>query len=92
MRDVVIKTNKMLEAWQEMGAKYMLRANLYMDAAARDDATTFAFKKERATEKELLEAFPGAYPSFTYTQDPETMVLWLHPKRITYGDILSRGS
>ena len=77
-------------AWEDISTKYLLRANLYMDAKTDSNPNTFEFNKDEATGKELLEAFLAAYPAYTYTQDPKTRVIWIHPKRIKYEDILNQ--
>jgi hypothetical protein len=88
--DVSIKANSLAEAWREMTTKYLLRANIYLDAAAISNDTTFSFHNEKATGNELFDAFLTTYPAFTYTQDPETGVIWFHPKRVNYSDILNQ--
>jgi hypothetical protein len=77
-------------AWHEMGVRYLLRANLYMDAAAVPDTTPFVYRKAKATGKDLFEALLTAYPRFTYTQDPTTGIIWFHPRSVKYIDILSQ--
>lgn len=88
--DVQIQANTMAAAWQEITTKYLLRANLYMDAAAISDETPFAFHEEKATGKELFDALLATYPEFTYTQNPETGIIWFHPKRVSYSTILNQ--
>jgi len=90
IHNVSIKSGRMQWAWEEISKQYLLRANFYMDAGSDSDTTTFEFKKESATGKELLEAFLAAFPAYTYTQNPESGVIWIHPKRIKYGDILNQ--
>ena len=88
--NVSIETARMQWAWEKISKQYLLRANFYMDAGADSDTNTFEFNKESATWKELLEAFLAAFPAYTYTQNPDTGVIWIHPKRIKYEDILSQ--
>ena len=88
--DVRINSSLMAGAWEEMSKKYLLRANIYMDAAASSGKTTFAFAKKRATGQDLFDAFLTAFPRFTYTQDPETGVIWFHPKDVNYSEILNQ--
>lgn len=87
---VDVKPNTMAGAWEEMTSKYSLRANLYMDAAAVSDQTPFSFRREKATCKELFDAFLTTYSNFTYTHDPKTGVIWFHPKGMNFNDILSQ--
>src|SRR5665213_1315698 len=89
-REVSINAGSMLTAWEEIGAEYLLRANIFTIAGADSDSTPFRFKKREATGKEILEALLAAYPAYTYTQDQETGVIWIHPKRIKYEDILNQ--
>lgn len=91
--DVRIQAGNMADAWEEVATKYLLRANLYMDVAANStnaDRTPFAFHKEKATGKDLLDALLSTYSSFTYTQSPETGIMWIYPKRVNYGYILNQ--
>ena len=86
-QNVLIRTYWMEAAWAEMATKYLLRMNLLLD---RTESGTFEFKKDRATGKEILEAFLATFPAYTYSQDPDTGVLWVHPKRISYDQILNQ--
>jgi hypothetical protein len=88
--DVHVKTNTMVTAFEEMSTKYLLRANIYLDAAAYSDSTTFGLNKKTATGEEIIEAFLDAYPEYTYTHDPDTGVIWFHPKRVRYDSILNQ--
>lgn len=90
LRDVHIDKHGMVPAWQEMAIKYLLRANLYMDGARDSDSRTFNFDKETTTVKELMDAFLKTYPAYTYTQDTETGVIWLHPETVEYATILKQ--
>ena len=92
LHDVSIDPNIMTQAWQQMGKKYLLRCNLYMDADSPADSAMFAFKKEKATGKELLEAFLAKYPAYTYTQSPEIGVIWIHRKSVAFNANSPRGS
>ena len=87
-RDVSINAFGMPEAWREITTKYLLRANIYMDLQVGPNLQAINFKKKDATGKEILEALLTAFPAYTYTQDSETGVIWIHPKRIKYKDIL----
>jgi len=90
LQNVQVRGVKMSMAWLDISTKHLLRANLYMDANTDSNPTTFEFNQDEATGKELLEAFLAAYPTYTYTQDPKTWVIWIHPKRIKYEDILNQ--
>jgi beta-lactamase regulating signal transducer with metallopeptidase domain len=92
LHDVQIEAGSFRAAWDELVMKYLLRANLYMDVAAISDETLkrpFAFHKEKTTGKELFDAILTAYPAMTYTQSKETGIIWFHPKRVKYEEILS---
>jgi len=88
--NVSIKAGDMESAWREIGSKYLLRANLYMDVRSDSDSESFSFNKETTTGKELIEAFIATYPAYTYTQDYETGVIWIHRKQVNYEDILTQ--
>jgi hypothetical protein len=90
LHNVRVKADSMPAAWQEIRTKYLLRANFYRDGVSNEDSAKFTFSKEVATEGELLEAFLATYPDYTYTQDKETGILWIHQKRVNYDDILSQ--
>jgi len=87
---VRINPNNFIGAWEEMGTKYLLRANLFVDEQADNNQTLFAFNKQQTTAKDLLNAYLTTYPEFTYTQDPESGVIWIYPKRTNYQDILKQ--
>jgi hypothetical protein len=88
LHDVSIESNDMRRAWQEMGKKYLLRCNLYADVISDSDSTMFSFKKKITTGKELIQAFLGSYPEYTYTQSPETGIIWIHRKIIPFKSVL----
>ena len=93
LHDVQIQADHFPGVWGELVNKYLLRVNLYMDAAAVSDETLwkpFSLHKNRTTGKELFAAILTAYPSMTYTQSQETGIIWFHPKRVRYDDILSQ--
>ena len=78
-------------AWRQIQTKYLLRANLYVDMRGRGgvQSNSFSFLKESATGKEICDAFLGAYPSYTFTRDRTTGVLWFHPKAVPCDSILA---
>lgn len=76
--------------WEGMVGKYLTRANLYDDNVSDTNVGTFSFDKETTTVRELFDAFLATYPGYMYTEDPETGVIWFHPKRIKYEEILSQ--
>jgi hypothetical protein len=78
------------DAWREITTQYLLRVNLYMDDPAVPDQRTFVFDKDQATGKEIVDAFVATYKTYTYKQNPDTGIIWLHPKRVKYADILSQ--
>jgi hypothetical protein len=92
LRDVQIEADSFRGVWDDLVMKYLVRANLYMDVAAGPDETLkkpFAFRKEKTTVKELFDAILAAYPAITYSQSRETGIIWFHPKRVKYDEILS---
>lgn len=91
---VLIEARSLPTAWEEIGKKYFLRANLFMDSEAIAEHRArnhqpFAFHREKATGKDVFDAFLETYPAYTYTRSPETGVIWLHPKRVKFENILS---
>jgi hypothetical protein len=90
LRDVSIEKAPLHLAWQEMATKYLLRSVMYYDVRSDADSATFSFKKDKATGRELVEAFLGAYPAYTYTQDKDTGVIWFHRKTVKYSEILKQ--
>ena len=90
LTNVKIDAGGILGAWEEMSVKYLLRANVYRDSATADDQKPFTFTKSKTTGREIFEAFLGTYPGFTYTQDPETGIIWFHSKLIDYTNILAQ--
>jgi hypothetical protein len=89
LQDVRIKTNRIVAAWLEMATKYLLRANLCIDEGSPDQGT-FGMRKDIATEGDLLQAFLTAYPTYTYTKDEQTGVIWIHGRGRKYSTILAQ--
>jgi hypothetical protein len=90
IHDVRIKPSGMWAAWVEITGTYMVRANLVLAGPANSVSNLFAFEKQRATGKDLLDAYVGVYSDYTYTQDPGTGVIWTHPRTLRYADVLSQ--
>ena len=88
LNNVEVHASSMLSAWEMMSAKYLLRANFYIDAFTEEDQKPFTFSKDETTGNELFDAFLSNYPALTYTQNPETGIIWFHPKGIEYSNIL----
>lgn len=86
---VDIKAHSIVEAWQQITTKYLMRMNLYMDRP-EPQPKLFAFSKDKVTGQEMLDALLREYPEFTYTQNPDTGIIWIHPKKVTYSDVLNR--
>jgi hypothetical protein len=89
LHDVHVNSDTIESAWMEIRDKYLLRANLYLGDGWDAESKAFSFNKETATGKELIEAFLATYPTYIYTQDSKTGVIWIYPKRMEYEDILS---
>jgi hypothetical protein len=87
--DVRISATNPEEAWEQIGVKYLLRANIYLDAKSIGITGGFQLKKEAATGRDILNAFAAAYPDLTYTIDKETSIIWIHPRSLQYADILT---
>jgi hypothetical protein len=90
LHGVRVEPQTMENAWMAISINYLLPANFYMAQPAGSDSAKFAFSKEICTGRELVEAFLAVYPTYSYTQDRETGVAWVHPKTIRYEDILSQ--
>jgi hypothetical protein len=90
LHDVRIKAKPMLPAFHEICSKYLLRLNLYIGTRADAQSDSFHFNRATATGKELIEAFLVVYPVYTYTQDHDSGVIWVHPKTVKYEDILNQ--
>ena len=50
----------------------------------------FVFNRDKVTGREILDALLREYAEFTYTQNPNTGIIWIHPKKLAYGDILNQ--
>ena len=88
-RNVNIDVSSLEKAWEEIAVKQFLRCNIYCDKRAGADEGKFVLHRDALTGKEMLDALLAAFPNYTFTQDPETRVIWLHPKSTNYSDILS---
>jgi hypothetical protein len=88
--NVSIKAPNLPRAWQEIATKYLVRCNLYMDRNMDADFHAFRFVKSAASGGELLQEFVSVYPAYTYTQDPQSGIIWLHRKEIKYSEILDQ--
>ena len=88
--DVFLRTNRFVSVLRELSDSYLLRVNVYIDVDTYSDSTTFSLRRSSATGREIVEAILAAYPEYGYTQDTETGVIWIHPKRIKYTDILNQ--
>jgi hypothetical protein len=87
--NVKLNAHSMSGAWGEIGSRYLIRVNLYADVPPRSSGP-FAFSSPSATVRQVLDAFVSTYPEYQYTQDSATGVLWIHRKKVSYEDILSR--
>jgi hypothetical protein len=87
--DVDIETFYLFNAWKTLG-EYQIRANLFMGGLSGSSDIKFIFHKKKTTARDLFNALVDAFPGFTSTQDPETGVIWIHPKSTAYQDILSQ--
>ena len=85
---VHINAKSMQGAWRVISTKYFIRANIY-EVTAIDNQTPFIYNKDTATGEDLLDAFLAVYTDYTYTQNPETGIIWVYPKSINYGDLLN---
>ncbi len=94
--DVQIAAGDFINAWQDLGRNYLLRANLYRDPGSLSEVTSnsvhkdFIFSGHNVTGRQLLDAFVSNYSDYTYTQDRVSGVIWIHPKNVHYDDILNQ--
>lgn len=89
LRDVRIEAHSLIEAWRQIGTSLLLRTCIFRDIETDSDSNKFIFDKKSTTCRELLDAFITTYPTYTYTQDNKTGVIWIHRKVIKYADILN---
>jgi len=86
---VDIEAHSIDEAWLQITKRYLIRINIYTDKPEYQNKL-FAFNKDKVTGKEILNALLSEYPEFTYTQNPDTGIIWIHPKKVAYGDLLNQ--
>jgi len=86
---VAIKSHSIEEAWQQLTRKYLIRINLYADQPKYQEKV-FIFNKNNVTAQEILDALLREYPDFAYTQNPDTGIIWLHPRKVAYGELLNQ--
>jgi hypothetical protein len=86
---VDIKAHSISEAWQQITKKYLIRINFYEDRPERQEKV-FVFNKDKVTGREILDALLREYTEFTYTQNPDTGIIWIHPKKLAYGELLNQ--
>jgi hypothetical protein len=86
--NVNIEKTNLPTAWEAICQGHLVRTILFYDRRCASGGT-FTFRQNNASVRELLEALVTTYPGYTYTQDSETGVTWLHPKSIKYEDILA---
>jgi hypothetical protein len=89
IQNVNIQANSIEDACLKIGTKYLLRINFYKSVTGSNSAS-FSIEREQANGKELIDALLAIYPSYTYTQDPQTSIIWIHPKTIPYNEILNQ--
>jgi hypothetical protein len=90
LQNVHIEAESMESAWIQIGTQCLLRANFWADLPTDVSPKKFVFDKPETTGRDLITACIGAYPNYTFTQDSDTGVLWIHPKTLKYSEILSK--
>ena len=88
VKGVHIHTNGLVATWQAMQQGVHFRTILVMVQGQPSDSK-LEFDAEKCTVADTLTAFFNAYPNYTYTQDKNTGIIWLHPKMIAYESILA---
>ena len=79
----------LVESWTRISTPFGVRAVLvYYRQQVRSLNEKFEFDKESCTVEDLVKAFVAVYPGYTYTRDPATGVLWVHPAALAYDQIL----
>lgn len=89
LQGVSIEKRGLVEAWQEIATRYLVRLCLYRDVKSDSDSRPFTFKRESATAKDLMQALLAVYPEYSYTRDEKTGIVWFHRKAVAYKDILA---
>ena len=89
LQGVSIEKRGLVEAWQEIATRYLVRSCLYRDVKSDSDSRPFTFKRESATAKDLMQALLAVYPEYSYTRDEKTGIVWFHRKAVAYKDILA---
>jgi hypothetical protein len=84
---VHIHADSLVKAWQDIGYSG-IRTVLWLEEQFHFEGLQFTFDKEKCNGTDLLQAFVATYPDYTYTEDQQTGVVWLYPKKIGYAEIL----
>jgi hypothetical protein len=87
LRDVHLQADSLNDSWQKQLGQLGVRTVLYKPDLLKTQSK-FVFDAEQCTVRNVLDAVVAAYPDFTYTQDGQTGVIWLHPKSVPYTSIL----
>ncbi len=85
--DVNIQGDSLEHAWFRVCNDLLIQGCLYWDIQTPGDSNTFHFNSRSAMGKQVLDAFLAAYPEFTYTEDQQTDVIWIHRKAVPYEQI-----
>lgn len=88
LNNVAVNAASFEDAWKHISTDFLLRSVLVVS----DNTSTnipFSFKAAQCSGVELLNALIASYPDFTWEQNNETGVIWIHPKDLAMVDILS---
>ncbi|OJH42508.1 hypothetical protein [Cystobacter ferrugineus] len=88
LRDVTLSAGSLQEAWQLLNTHHLVRSVLFVKAPAKTTGPFF-FNTSHSKVRDVLNALVKAYPDFTWTADPQTGVLWIHPRALGFGELLS---
>ena len=88
--DVRVEGAALVYSWDNLNVDLLLRSCIYRDAQSDLELKHFVFRRASATGSDIVRAFLETYPDYTYTQDPETGIIWFHRKDVTYDSIFSQ--
>lgn len=87
LRQVAISAASLESAWKQFSTRHLVRSVL-LSSRAGAFSGAFFFKADRCRVRDVLDALAAAYPGMTWTADPETHVLWLHPSSLAWDAVL----
>lgn len=74
--------------WETMSRNLQLRSILYLPSELETNSP-FTFNADKCTAKQLFDAFVSHFASMCWTQDITSGIIWLIPKGVDYGQLLT---